>query len=151
MPTAVKRKPLPKGNHAAARAVRLHLSGHGFGEGRGGLVVSARDGGAEVGVLRKHFADPDEMSRLVAALTGLTAVRLLKMTMRTGPLFDTYVYTPEDPPVENADTRVENVDTRVTLSLSRYQSLCDAARTLDRLKAAGVDNWEGYDDALRED
>jgi hypothetical protein len=36
----------------------------------------------------------------------------------------------------------------VTISKKRYDSLIDAQKKLDRLEAAGVDNWEGYSEAF---
>lgn len=36
----------------------------------------------------------------------------------------------------------------VTIPRSRYDELIEADRMLSRLEAAGVDNWEGYDDAM---
>lgn len=35
-----------------------------------------------------------------------------------------------------------------TISLKRYKELLDAEAMLDALKAAGVDNWGGYEDAM---
>lgn len=40
---------------------------------------------------------------------------------------------------------------KVTISGREYQSLLEAKDTLDRLKAYGVDNWEGYGQALRDE
>lgn len=34
------------------------------------------------------------------------------------------------------------------LSEERYQELLEAEKTLKKLEAAGVDNWEGYGDAF---
>lgn len=36
----------------------------------------------------------------------------------------------------------------ITIKRSRYLSLLEADRMLRALEAAGVDNWEGYDEAL---
>lgn len=36
----------------------------------------------------------------------------------------------------------------VTISKEKYESLLKDSRFLEALKAAGVDNWEGYDDAF---
>jgi hypothetical protein len=33
----------------------------------------------------------------------------------------------------------------ITITQERYQELLDAENFLDRLHAAGVDNWEGYE------
>lgn len=37
----------------------------------------------------------------------------------------------------------------VTITKEVYDSLVEADETLDKLYAAGVDNWEGYSDAIR--
>lgn len=37
----------------------------------------------------------------------------------------------------------------VTIPKSQYDRLVDAAEWLDCLNAAGVDNWEGIDEAIR--
>jgi hypothetical protein len=37
----------------------------------------------------------------------------------------------------------------ITLPWSRFQDLCDSERKLAALEAGGVDNWEGYSEALR--
>lgn len=39
----------------------------------------------------------------------------------------------------------------VTLSKDEYQSLYEDSEFLHRLRAAGVDNWEGYSEAFDED
>jgi hypothetical protein len=36
----------------------------------------------------------------------------------------------------------------VTISAKRYLAMIDDLRKLRALEAAGVDNWEGYDDAI---
>jgi hypothetical protein len=36
----------------------------------------------------------------------------------------------------------------VTIPKSEYESLLEAQAKLDALEGAGVDNWEGYDDAM---
>jgi hypothetical protein len=135
------RKPLPKGNTAAVRAVRLHLAGHGF-DNRNGIVITARNGVVNVGVMRARFPDAEETARLVVALTALTAKRSLTLAKRAGHLFDTYVYTPEESPVETVET--------VTIPRAEYDRLRKDSDTLTRLQEAGVDNWEGYDIALRD-
>jgi len=38
----------------------------------------------------------------------------------------------------------------ITISRERHKELLDAERRLDALEAAGVDNWEGYDEAIRD-
>lgn len=40
--------------------------------------------------------------------------------------------------------------TTVTLFIARYNELVEAERKLRYLENWGVDNWEGYDDAMRE-
>lgn len=37
----------------------------------------------------------------------------------------------------------------VTISQAEYQSLLDDSAFLEALRAAGVDNWEGFDEAVR--
>jgi uncharacterized protein YggE len=39
-------------------------------------------------------------------------------------------------------------DTYVTIKKSEYDRLIDANKMLDKLYAAGVDNWEGFEFAL---
>lgn len=39
-------------------------------------------------------------------------------------------------------------DTMVTIPLSEYEQLVADQQLLDALHAAGVDNWQGYDDAV---
>jgi hypothetical protein len=36
----------------------------------------------------------------------------------------------------------------ITISLKEYEDLKEAQMELDALQQAGVDNWEGYDDAM---
>lgn len=36
----------------------------------------------------------------------------------------------------------------VTISVKEYQELLEDQRLLDALRGAGVDNWEGWDDAI---
>jgi len=36
----------------------------------------------------------------------------------------------------------------VTISKKEYESLLEDSEKLSALEAAGVDNWEGYDDAM---
>ncbi len=36
----------------------------------------------------------------------------------------------------------------ITITLKEYEELREATRTLNALEAAGVDNWDGYDEAL---
>ena len=38
----------------------------------------------------------------------------------------------------------------VTIARSEYEELREASSILDRLYAAGVDNWEGYSEAFEE-
>ena len=44
----------------------------------------------------------------------------------------------------NQDVKFETV----TIPKSEYELLLDASRKLAALEAGGVDNWEGYDDAM---
>lgn len=39
----------------------------------------------------------------------------------------------------------------VTISKKRFDELTEAEDILDRLYAAGVDNWDGYEIALEDD
>jgi len=39
----------------------------------------------------------------------------------------------------------------VTISQERYKALVESEDLLDRLFAAGVDNWDGYEIALEDD
>lgn len=39
----------------------------------------------------------------------------------------------------------------ITIAKSLYDRLRAAEKKLNALEAAGVDNWEGYDQAMRED
>lgn len=39
-------------------------------------------------------------------------------------------------------------DAKVTITVREYNSLVEDSETLARLEAYGVDNWEGYGDAL---
>lgn len=36
------------------------------------------------------------------------------------------------------------MEEKVTISAEEYEYLLDCAKTLSALRAAGVDNWEGY-------
>lgn len=36
----------------------------------------------------------------------------------------------------------------VTITKKEYDELCASQKILDALEAGGVDNWEGYDDAM---
>lgn len=40
------------------------------------------------------------------------------------------------------------MEEEVTIGLARYQMLLEAENFLYALQAAGVDNWEGYSDAI---
>lgn len=42
----------------------------------------------------------------------------------------------------------ESTDTNVTISKEEYENLCEDQRMLNALQAAGVDNWDWYDDAM---
>jgi len=39
-------------------------------------------------------------------------------------------------------------DKTITISLKEYEELQEAANFLGCLEATGVDNWEGYDEAV---
>lgn len=39
----------------------------------------------------------------------------------------------------------------ITISLERYTELMSSERFLGKLMAAGVDNWDGYEDCLDEE
>lgn len=36
----------------------------------------------------------------------------------------------------------------ITITIGEYEDLLEAQKKLDCLEGAGVDNWEGYDDAM---
>lgn len=151
--TTTTRKPLPKSARAAEQALRSHLTAAGFGEGRGGLVITTRDGRVHVGVARREFPDAREMRKLTATLEDFTRVRLVDATFHGGDMFDGYTFTRVIPDTDRSTT-VEPGPTdtvTVTVTVAEYEKLRDAARRLAQLEAAGVDNWEGYDDALRDD
>ena len=40
------------------------------------------------------------------------------------------------------------IETNITITTAEYNMLCDHSRKLAALEAAGVDNWEWYDDAM---
>lgn len=44
---------------------------------------------------------------------------------------------------------METVEEMVTITKARYDRLLDRDDWLDCLEAAGVDNWDGYDEAGR--
>lgn len=46
-------------------------------------------------------------------------------------------------------TEEERAVTTVNLFLWRYQELVEKEQKLEALESWGVDNWEGYDDAMR--
>lgn len=43
---------------------------------------------------------------------------------------------------------VNNMEETVTISKKEYESLLEDSEKLSALEAAGVDNWQGYDDAM---
>lgn len=43
----------------------------------------------------------------------------------------------------------EKTQTTVTLFIKRYNELVEAELKLRALEDAGVDNWEGYDEAMK--
>lgn len=45
---------------------------------------------------------------------------------------------------------VNNLET-VTIPLAQYQELLEAFIKLNKLEAAGVDNWDGYDWAMEDE
>jgi hypothetical protein len=49
--------------------------------------------------------------------------------------------------LEQDNNRLVPVKT-VTVPLSEYQELLAAQRKLNALEGSGVDNWEGYDEAM---
>ena len=40
------------------------------------------------------------------------------------------------------------IETKISITTDEYNMLCEASRKLAALEAAGVDNWEWYDDAM---
>lgn len=91
--TAVERKALPKSNAGTKRAMLNHLAGAGFGEGRGGIVVTVLNGQVRVGVMRRQFPDGREMRKLIATLEDFTRVRLVTVEVTGGAMFDSYTFT----------------------------------------------------------
>jgi len=45
---------------------------------------------------------------------------------------------------------LEELEETVTISKKEYDKLLNDSRILRALEGAGVDNWEGYDDAMNE-
>jgi hypothetical protein len=43
---------------------------------------------------------------------------------------------------------VNNMKLNITISKKEYESLLEDSEKLSALEAAGVDNWEGYDNAM---
>ena len=43
---------------------------------------------------------------------------------------------------------VNNMEETVAISKKEYESLLEDSEKLSALEAAGVDNWEGYDNAM---
>jgi hypothetical protein len=39
----------------------------------------------------------------------------------------------------------------VTITKAEYEKLVEESKLFNRLKCAGVDNWEGYDDAMSDE
>jgi len=42
----------------------------------------------------------------------------------------------------------ETITLTLTITIERYNQLIESDRVLQVLESAGVDNWEGYDDAM---
>lgn len=38
---------------------------------------------------------------------------------------------------------------QICITVAQYEELLDDQKLLDALRACGVDNWEGWDDAIR--
>ena len=51
-------------------------------------------------------------------------------------------------PAANQPEPIRQAAPPVTISRDEYDSLKRDSRMLEALRSAGVDNWEGYDDAL---
>lgn len=51
---------------------------------------------------------------------------------------------------EAVDKATERAKDYVTIRRGEYEELLQAQRKLDALEASGVDNWEGYDEAMSE-
>ena len=47
------------------------------------------------------------------------------------------------------ELEIENEQDTVTISKKEYDELVNDSSFLFALQAAGVDNWEGYDEAIR--
>ncbi len=41
------------------------------------------------------------------------------------------------------------MSTAITISMDQYNDMLESIRWLDALEAAGVDNWQGFDEAQR--
>ena len=50
--------------------------------------------------------------------------------------------------VNGQNFMVNNMEETVTISKKEYESLLEDSEKLSALEAAGVDNWEGYDNAM---
>lgn len=62
--------------------------------------------------------------------------------------------TPVAVPSEHANLSTGEIvqikqDETITIPMADYQSMVDRLEWLDCLEAAGVDNWQGYDEAQR--
>lgn len=44
---------------------------------------------------------------------------------------------------------MENVNEKITITKKEYNDLCDRVAWLACLEEAGVDNWEGFDEARK--
>lgn len=51
---------------------------------------------------------------------------------------------------EDKDKHLGEETSGVTITRARYRELLNAENTLEALESAGVDNWEGYDEALED-
>ena len=40
------------------------------------------------------------------------------------------------------------MEEKITITQKEYEDLLEASHKLEALEAAGVDNWDGYDDAM---
>lgn len=50
--------------------------------------------------------------------------------------------------LDNVEQDGSNDEERISISITRYKQLMDDARFYQCLQMAGVDNWEGYDEAV---
>lgn len=60
-----------------------------------------------------------------------------------------YGYFQDDTPVSQDEDQLPAKTPQTIMSTSSYEALVDSESWLSALEEAGVDNWEGYEDARR--